>query len=75
MRNKGEKDNMITIYTTETCPKCKILKKKLEDKNIDFKEINDIEILKSLDIYEVPVLDVDDTLLDFSAANSWINEQ
>ena len=44
-------------------------------KNIDFKEINDIEILKSLDIYEVPVLDVDDTLLDFSAANSWINEQ
>lgn len=66
---------MITIYTTETCPKCKILKKKLTDKNIDFKEINDIEILKSLDIYEVPVLDVDDTLLDFSAANSWINEQ
>lgn len=66
---------MITIYTTETCPKCKILKKKLTDKNIDFKEINDIEILKSLDIYDVPVLDVDDTLLDFSAANSWINEQ
>lgn len=66
---------MITIYTTETCPKCKILKKKLTDKNIDFKEINDVEILKSLDIYEVPVLDVDDTLMDFSAANSWINAQ
>lgn len=66
---------MITIYTTETCPKCKILKKKLTDKNIDFKEINDIEILKSLDIYDVPVLNVDDTLMDFSAANSWINEQ
>lgn len=66
---------MITIYTTETCPKCKILKKKLTDKNIDFKEINDVEILKSLDIYDVPVLDVDDTFLDFSAANSWINAQ
>lgn len=66
---------MITIYTTETCPKCKILKKKLTDKNIDFKEINDVEILKSLDIYDVPVLEVDDTFLDFSAANSWINAQ
>lgn len=66
---------MITIYTTETCPKCKILKKKLTDKNIDFKEINDVEILKSLDIYDVPILEVDDTFLDFSAANSWINAQ
>ena len=66
---------MVTIYTTETCPKCKILKKKLTDKNIDFKDETDVEVLKSLGIYDVPVLNVDGTLLDFSAANSWINEQ
>jgi glutaredoxin len=66
---------MVTIYTTETCPKCKILKKKLTDKNIDFKDEMDVEVLKSLGIYDVPVLNVDGTLLDFSAANSWINEQ
>lgn len=66
---------MVTIYTTETCPKCKILKKKLTDKNIDFKDETDVEVLKNLGIYDVPVLNVDGTLLDFSAANSWINEQ
>lgn len=66
---------MVTIYTTETCPKCKILKKKLTDKNIDFKDETDVEVLKNLRIYDVPVLNVDGTLLDFSAANSWINEQ
>lgn len=66
---------MVTIYTTETCPKCKILKKKLTDKNIDFKDETDVEELLRLGIKDVPVLKVDETLLDFSAANSWINEQ
>ena len=66
---------MITIYTTDTCPKCKILKKKLDSKNIHYKEINDIEILKSLDIYEVPILEVDNKFLEFNDANNWVNNQ
>ena len=66
---------MITIYTTETCPKCKILKKKLDSKKIDYNEINDIDVLKSLDIYEVPILDVNGEYLEFNEANSWVNNQ
>ena len=66
---------MITIYTTEACPKCKILKKKLDSKGIQYKEIKDIEILKSLDIYEVPVLEVDNKTLEFNEANEWVNNQ
>ena len=66
---------MITIYTTDTCPKCKILKKKMDSKNIQYKEINDIEVLKSLDIYEVPILEIDNTFFEFNAANEWINNQ
>lgn len=67
---------MVTIYTTDTCPKCKILKKKLTSKNIEFKEVNDIEILKSLDIYEVPILELDDGKdLEFNEANEWVNNQ
>ena len=66
---------MITIYTTETCPKCKILKKKLDSKGIEYKEVKDIEVLKSLDIYEVPVLEIDDELLEFNEANEWVNNQ
>ena len=67
---------MVTIYTTDTCPKCKILKKKLDSKNINYKEVKDIEILKSLDIYEVPILEIDDgKCLEFNEANEWVNNQ
>lgn len=66
---------MITIYTTETCPRCKILKKKLTDKNIDYVEVNDMDKLLELNILEVPVLKIDDTMFDFAAANAWINNQ
>ncbi len=67
---------MITIYTTETCPKCKILKKKLDSKNIEYKEVNDVEVLKSLDIYEVPILELDNQdYLEFNQANEWVNQQ
>ena len=66
---------MITIYTTETCPKCKILKKKLVDKNIDFIEIHNKDKLLELNITEVPVLKINDTLYDFTSANTWINNQ
>lgn len=66
---------MITIFTTEICPKCKILKKKLSDKNIDYVEVNDMDKLLELNILEVPVLKIDDTMFDFAAANAWINNQ
>lgn len=66
---------MITIYTTKTCPKCKILKKKLTDRNIDYKEIQDIKLMRKLNILEVPKLEINDKLLDFSEANDWINGQ
>lgn len=66
---------MITIYTTDICPKCKILKKKLFSKNIEYTEINDENKLLELNINEVPVLDIDGTLLDFMGANNWINNQ
>lgn len=67
---------MTTIYTTDTCPRCKVLKKKLEQKNIKFNEVNDIEQLRLLNIDAVPVLDIGDgKLLNFSEANNWINEK
>lgn len=66
---------MITICTTDTCPKCKILKKKLEDKNISYKEINDTHELLQLGIEEVPILCVDNEQMDFGEAITWVNNQ
>lgn len=66
---------MITIYTTETCPKCKILKKKLEDKGIEYTEVTDEEKLRQMDILSVPVMTVDGERMDFAEAIKYVNER
>lgn len=62
----------IILYSTG-CPKCKILKKKLEDKNIDYVENDNIETMISLGIEQVPVLSVDNKLFQFAEAVKWVN--
>ncbi len=63
----------IVLYSTH-CPKCNVLEKKLKQKNISYKEINDIEIMKEKGYLTVPVLDVDGTSMDFKTASDWINK-
>lgn len=62
----------IILYSTH-CPKCNILAAKMKAKNIEYVENNDIEEMKKLGIMSVPYLSVDGELLDFAAANKWIN--
>lgn len=67
---------MVTLFKTETCPKCKVLAMKMNMKNIEFKEVTDLNVLAQYGITEVPQLLVDDMpLMDMSAANKWINSQ
>lgn len=66
---------MVTIYTTETCPKCSILKKKMVSAGIDFKECNDAEVLMGMGLTTVPWLEADGEMMDFGEANNWINKQ
>ena len=66
---------MITIYTTATCPKCKILKKKLDEKGIEYEEFNDEDEMQRMGILSVPVMDVDGEQLDFPAAIKYVNER
>ncbi len=63
---------MINLYSTG-CPKCKILEMKLNQKNIKFNEISDLDVLISKNILNVPVLEVDGTLYDFPKAVAFIN--
>lgn len=66
---------MITVYTTQTCPKCKILKKKLEEKGIAYEEFTDEDEMQRMGILSVPLMDVDGTQLDFPAAIKYVNER
>lgn len=64
---------MKIILHTTNCPKCNILKSKLNSKNISFEENFDVKFLISKGFVSAPVLQVDDEYMDFSKANEWIN--
>ena len=64
---------MVTLYSTG-CPKCTVLKKKLENSSIDFRVLYDMDRLLELGFMEAPVLQVDGQYLNFSKAIKWIKE-
>jgi len=63
------------IFYSNGCPKCKILKKKLEEKQIEYQENNDTDEMIKLGIDFVPVLQVGNKQLNFTQAIKWINER
>lgn len=64
----------IILYSTH-CPKCEVLEKKLHTKNIKYTECTDTDLMIQKGFTNVPMLEVDGTVMDFSTANKWINEQ
>lgn len=66
-------DNII-LYTTH-CPKCNILKAKLDEKNISYTEYDNVEFMRDMGITTVPVLNVNNKLLEFKSAVDWVNQQ
>ena len=67
----------ITLYSTN-CPKCKVITKKLQQKGIEFTEIDCkadptyIEMLRGKGFSSMPIMQVGDEFLDFITANRWI---
>lgn len=62
----------IILYTTH-CPRCNVIEKKLQSKKLEYIEVSDVEIMKAKGFTNVPMLDVDGNIMDFSTANEWIN--
>ena len=67
----GEK----VILYEHGCPRCKVLKSKLDKKGIEYEDISDIEIMKAKDFKEAPKLEVNGVIMDFKEAVKWIGEQ
>lgn len=57
------------------CPRCKVLKMKLDEKGIQYDEITDIEVMKEKGFQEAPKLEVDGVVMNFKEASEWIKEQ
>ena len=64
---------IVTLYSNG-CPRCNVLKKKLDQKGIAYEVNDDVNDMLALGIEQVPVLKVGADLLDFTAANKWLNE-
>lgn len=56
------------------CPRCKVLKTKLDQKGIKYELINDVKVMKASGFNEAPKLETEDgTVLGFKEAVDWIN--
>lgn len=63
----------MTLYSTG-CPKCNVLKMKLDAKQIPYEISEDLDFLMDRNIMEVPVLELENgNLLSFTEAVSYIN--
>ena len=61
----------IILYSTN-CPKCKILKAKLDEKNIEYIINSDVNEMLSKGFKIVPVLEVDERILNYLDAVKYI---
>ena len=64
---------MRVIFYSTHCPKCNVLKKKLEQKNVAYEEVNDVDVMTQKGFMQAPMLEVDDKVMNFSEATNWIN--
>lgn len=63
----------VTLYSTH-CPRCIVLEKKLNAKNINYNIVTDEDAIIKKGFMSVPMLEVDDSIYDFSKAIKWVNE-
>ena len=63
---------MITLYTTH-CPRCKVLKAKLDSEKLDYEVVEGEEAIREKGFVTTPLLEVDDKVLTFAEAMQWVN--
>ena len=62
------------ILYSNNCPRCKILKKKLDDNKINYEIIDDVDTMIDKGLSTVPALEINGRMLDFKEAVEWVNK-
>jgi len=62
------------MYSTG-CPKCRVLAKKLDSKNIQYTIVDDVNKMLEMGIVSVPCLKVDNVLMNYKESVEWVNKQ
>ena len=65
--------NKIVLYSTG-CPQCAVLKKMLDEKNVEYTTCSDIKEMRSKGILSVPMLELDGEIMNLQAAMQWVRE-
>lgn len=64
----------VILYKGATCPKCKVVAMKLDQKKIPYEVITDVNYMLSIGVTSIPTLEVDGTRYeDVKACSAWIN--
>lgn len=64
---------MVTLYTSK-CPRCIVLEKKLNEAGITYEIFDDIDKMIEMGFTTVPMLKVDDKIMNFKEAIDWIKK-
>lgn len=67
-------EHEITMYSTG-CPMCRVLRSKLDAKQIEYKVNTSIEDMEALGLTRVPALMIDGKLFVQADAIRWVNQQ
>lgn len=62
---------MITLYSTG-CPKCRVIETKLNEKDIQYVKVTDVNEMTKLGFKSAPILEIDGKILNFGDAIRWI---
>ena len=65
---------MVILYSTG-CPKCQVLKNKLDSENISYELFDNKDKMIDKGFTNVPILEVDGEIMDFKRAVEWINKE
>ena len=63
---------MNIIFYTTGCPKCSVLKKKLDMAHIQYEVCRDTEVMQSKGMSSAPALEVEGKILNFKEAVEWL---
>lgn len=65
----------MVLFYSNNCPRCEVLKKKLDQAKIPYAVVDDVNKILSKGIDLLPVLEVDGIRMNFAAAVDWVNNR
>lgn len=67
--------NSKVVFYTTGCPRCRVLKSKLDKAGVDYDTNSDVEKMVASGLSSAPALSIDGKLLGFADACRWADSQ